>query len=135
VGREYAILISAGSEVLWFFFFPQHFSPHLGILSALIYSPPVLRWALLTGSAFIVAWALVAALPLLAALLLWSPPWPAVAASVLGHRLSRSSPHHPSSPSLIFAYKVNISIRNIQTHICRLGNRFWVYAIDCALNL
>jgi hypothetical protein len=74
VGREYAILISAGSEVLWFFFFPQHFSPHLGILSALIYSPPVLRWALLTGSAFIVAWALVAALPLLAALLLWSLP-------------------------------------------------------------
>jgi hypothetical protein len=115
-GRKYTAL---AAKFHGLFFFLRYFSPHLDILSALLYSTPVLHQVLLIGSA------LVAASPLLAALLLWSLPdpfitaWlvphPVVTASILGRRLSRSSPHHPSSPSLIFAYKVNISIRNIQT--------------------
>jgi hypothetical protein len=121
-GRKYTAL---AAKFHGLFFFLRYFSPHLDILPALLYSTPVLRQVLLIGSALVAAWALVAASPLLAALLLWSLPdpfitaWlvprPVVAASILGRHLSRSSPHHPSSPSLIFAYKVNISIRNIQT--------------------
>jgi hypothetical protein len=93
------------------------FSRHLGILPALLYSAPVLRRALLASSALGRRLALAALFfgrrlgpwslptpwslpdPFIAA---WLAPRPAVAASALGRRLSRSSPRRPSSPSLIF---------------------------------